>query len=139
MWEKAKGLQTNAPSSSTGPKSPIRNLQKVGLGGKTNRFESLIEDPEINEEGPATLTSVAHNDVVPFLTDIVVTSISTGTPTQIDIVDQIVSNVDIPACGHIDTLVEKGAAESPQTTPPILSLSNKKSGSDKKNKRRSIL
>ncbi|KAL6992432.1 hypothetical protein U1Q18_010541 [Sarracenia purpurea var. burkii] len=142
--------QTNAQSSSIGPKSPIKNLQEVGLCGDTNRFESLLEDPEINEEIneeiPATPTSASHSDAVHFLSEIAATSTSTGTldhPTSAVVPNQIViagQMDDIPASEHIDISEGKGVVEAPgppQSAPiqPMPSPCNKKLGRGKKNKR----
>ncbi|KAL6999730.1 hypothetical protein U1Q18_000887, partial [Sarracenia purpurea var. burkii] len=139
--------QTNV-SSPTGPKSPIKNLQEVGLCGDTNRFTSLLEEPvtneEFNEEIPAIPFSASQSDVVQ--SEIAATSTSTGTldhPTNVVFPNQIViagHMDDIPASEHIEISVEKGVVEAPgppQTAPvqPMPLPSNKKSGRGKKNKR----
>ncbi|KAL7001077.1 hypothetical protein U1Q18_002230 [Sarracenia purpurea var. burkii] len=78
--------QTNASSSTTGPK--IKNLQEVSLSVDTNRFDSLLEDPEINEEISAT----SNSDAVPFLSEIAASSTAIGIldhPTSVVVPNQI--------------------------------------------------
>ncbi|KAL6997191.1 hypothetical protein U1Q18_007313 [Sarracenia purpurea var. burkii] len=147
-----RGLQVRGggrlgPGGRGGPKSPIKNLQEVGLCGDRNRFASLLEDPVINEkinvEIPAAPISASQSDAVQ--SEIVATSTSTGTldhPTNALVPNQIViagHMDDIPASEHIEISVEKGEEEDPgppQNAPvqPMLLPSNKKLGRSKKNK-----
>ncbi|KAL6993237.1 hypothetical protein U1Q18_011352 [Sarracenia purpurea var. burkii] len=136
--------QTKLPPSSTGPGSPIKSLREVVLGRDTNRFESLIENPEITDVDPTTLSAAVHSDAVP--PDNAATSVLTGNlahpvsnevPT---IAVQGVSSAENPASGHtyMDSPKDRGAPKG-GTPPdqPLLMQTNKKSSSGKRNKRRS--